>query len=156
MEPDYGPTFIQECQQNRYPLLFIDRMLDFDPGKSATALKNYSFNEWYFPAHFENSPSVPGFVMLESMTQTFIMTFLTLDEHKGKQTAFSQIKNMKFTKKVVPGDSMVISAQLESFKYGVASGKVIGTVNDSLACSAELVVVLPDVLNKMAPTKSKN
>ena len=154
MQNDFGPMFIQECQQNRYPLLFIDRMLEFNPGISASAVKNFSYNEWFFPAHFPDEPSVPGFVQLECLTQTFIMTFLTLDEHKGKKTAFSQVKNVKFLKKIVPGDSLRIEASLETFKFGVASGYAKGFVDEQLACSAELVVVLPDVVKMLSPRSS--
>ena len=76
---------IKSCQQNRYPLLFIDKIVDTTPGKEANSIKCFSYNEWFFPAHFEDDPSVPGFILVESMVQTFIMTFLTLDHLVGLQ-----------------------------------------------------------------------
>ena len=79
---------IKECQQNRHPLLFIDKIVDTTPGEEANAIKCFSYNEWFFPAHFEDDPSVPGFILVEAMVQTFIMTFLTLEEHKGKKNKF--------------------------------------------------------------------
>ena len=81
---------ILKIQRNRHPLLFIDKIIDIEPGKSATAIKNYSFNEWFFPSHFEDDPNVPGFIQIESLVQTFIMTFLSLDELKGNSTNFSE------------------------------------------------------------------
>ena len=66
---------IQECQQNRYPQLFIDSITDVVPGKSAKGFKNFTYNEWFFPAHFEGDPNVPGFVQIESLVQVFLMTF---------------------------------------------------------------------------------
>ena len=53
---------IQSCQRNRYPLLFVDKITEAIPGKSAKGIKNFTFNEWYFPAHFDDDPNVPGFV----------------------------------------------------------------------------------------------
>ena len=44
---------IQQYQQNRFPLLFVDQILEAVPGKSAKGLKNFTYNEWFFPAHFE-------------------------------------------------------------------------------------------------------
>ena len=41
---------IQECQRNRYPLLFIDKVIEAVPGKYAKAIKNFTFNEWFFPS----------------------------------------------------------------------------------------------------------
>ena len=69
---------IQKYQQNRYPSLFIDFVEEAIPGKSAKGHKNFSYNEWYFPAHFADEPNVPGFVQVEALTQMFLMTFLTI------------------------------------------------------------------------------
>ena len=142
---------IKACQQNRYPLLFIDKIVNTTPGVEANSVKCFSYNEWFFPAHFEDDPSVPGFVLLESMVQTFIMTFLTLDEHKGKKTNFISINNVKFKKMVVPGNSLKIKAKLDSFKRGIAKGSAEGFVDSDLACKAEFVVCLPDILSDLKP-----
>ena len=66
---------IQKFQQNRYPLLFIDYVETVKVGKYAKGHKNFSYNEWFFPAHFEDEPNVPGFVQMEALTQMFLMTF---------------------------------------------------------------------------------
>lgn len=143
---------IKSCQKNRYPLLFVDSVYDVFPGKSAKAIKCFSYNEWFFPAHFEDEPSVPGFIQVETLVQTFIMTFLTLDEHKGKKTNFISIDNVKFKRKIIPGDKLVIHSTLNSFKRGIAKGNAEGYIDGNLACSAEFVVALPDVLNSFKPS----
>jgi 3-hydroxyacyl-[acyl-carrier-protein] dehydratase len=137
---------IKKYQNNRYPLLFIDRITDVTPGVSATAIKCYSYNEWFFPAHFEDEPNVPGFVLVESMVQTFIMTFLTLEEHKGKKTSFINIDKVKFFKQVIPGDRLKIDARLISFKRGIAKGSVRTMREEEIICKAEFVVALPNDL----------
>ncbi|MBT5421068.1 MAG: beta-hydroxyacyl-ACP dehydratase, partial [Candidatus Cloacimonetes bacterium] len=65
---------IQECQRNRYPLLFIDQITKAIPGKSANGLKSFTYNEWFFPAHFDDEPNVPGFIQVECLVQTFLMS----------------------------------------------------------------------------------
>ena len=142
---------IKECQQNRHPLLFIDKIVDTTPGEEANSIKCFSYNEWFFPAHFEDDPSVPGFILVEAMVQTFIMTFLTLEEHKGKKTNFISINNVKFKKMVTPGDVLKINAKLLSFKRGIAKGSSEGSVDGSLACKADFTVCLPDVLSNLKP-----
>jgi 3-hydroxyacyl-[acyl-carrier-protein] dehydratase len=144
---------ILEHQQNRFPLLFVDRIDELIPGESAIGVKNFTFNEWFFPAHFEGDPSVPGFVLIESLVQTFIMTFLSIPEHKGKQTSFVKLNNAAFMRKVVPGDQLIVKATLKSFKRGIAIGDASGFVDHELAVSAEFVIALPDVLAKFRPTK---
>ena len=147
---------IKKCQQNRYPLLFVDRVFDVFPGRSAKAIKCFSYNEWFFPAHFEDEPSVPGFVQIETLVQTFIMTFLTLDEHKGRKTNFVSIDNVKFRRMIVPGEQLTIHANLDSFRRGLAKGSAESFVNGEPACRADFVVTLPDVLKSFKPTNNES
>ena len=144
---------IQQYQQNRYPLLFIDFVEEAIPGKSAKGHKNFSFNEWYFPAHFADEPNVPGFVQIEALTQLFLMTFLTLPGNKGKKTGFVSLENARFKKKIIPGDRLDIQAELKFYRRGLAKGNSVGYINGEVACSAELVIAIPDILNEFKPLR---
>ena len=143
---------IKQCQQNRYPLLFVDRIYDVIPGVSVKGIKCFSYNEWFFPAHFEDEPSVPGFIQIETLVQTFIMTFLTLDEHKGKKTNFVSIDNVKFRRMIIPGEQLIIHAKLDFFRRGIAKGYAEGFVDNQPACRADFVVALPDILRSFKPS----
>ena len=143
---------IKLCQQNRYPLLFIDKIYDIIPGESVKGIKCFSYNEWFFPAHFEDQPSVPGFVQIESLVQTFIMTFLTLDENKGKKTNFASRDNVKFRRMIVPGEQLIIHAKLDSIRRGIAKGSAESFVDGEPACRADFIITLPDVFNSFKPT----
>lgn len=145
---------IKKFQKNKYPLLFIDYIIDHKPGEWAIAKKNFSYNEWFFPPHYEDEANVPGFILIESLVQTFIMTFLTLKENKGSKTNFIDINKAKFRKKVVPGDTMIIKSDLKSFKRGIASGMASGFIDDDLVCSAEFIVSLPNAFQKLIPQKN--
>lgn len=150
-----GPQEIMRYQQNRHPLLFVDLIQEVHPKKSAIGLKNFSYNEWFFPAHFEDEPVVPGFVLIESLTQVFLMTFLTVAGNEGKKTAFVEIQGAKFLKKVIPGDSLRIEAKLDNYSHGLARGSATGFVGSDLVCSMNLVVAVPDVLNARLPQKRR-
>ena len=143
---------IKKCQQNRYPLLFVDKIFEVVPGISAKGVKCFSYNEWFFPAHFEDEPSVPGFVQVETLVQTFIMTFLSLDEHMGKKTNFISIDNVKFRRMIVPGDKLIIHAKLDSFRRGIAKGSAESYVEGEMACRADFIVALPDILSSFKPS----
>ncbi len=144
---------IQDCQRNRYPLLFIDKITEAVPGESAKGIKCFSYNEWFFPAHFDDDPNVPGFIQIECLVQTFIMCFLTLDKYKGSKTNFSSIDKVKFKRKIIPGDTLEINAYLNSLKRGIAKGYSESFVNQEPACSAEFVVIIPNVFDKYFPKK---
>jgi 3-hydroxyacyl-[acyl-carrier-protein] dehydratase len=127
--------------------------LECEPGKRVVGLKNFSYNEWFFPSHFADDPSVPGFVQVECLAQTFIMTFLTIDKHRGEKTAFISLDGVKFMRKIVPGDALKIEARLESFRFGVARGSVSSWVDGEAAASATMTVGLPSILNRLTPQK---
>lgn len=145
---------IQQYQQNRYPLLFVDEIVEAVPGKSAKGFKNFTYNEWFFPAHFADEPNVPGFIQMEALTQVFLMTFLTIPEYKGKKTGFIDAKT-RFRRKIVPGNRLDVEAELHSFRRGLATGVSHGYVNGELSCSAELQIAIPDVMVQYRPTGGK-
>lgn len=148
---DLGPLEIQKYQQNRFPCFFVDAIEEAIPGKSARGFKNFTYNEWFFPAHFEDEPVVPGFILIETLTQVFLMTFLTKPENKGKKTGFLSVKNANFKQKVIPGKRLDIVAELDSYSRGIAKGKSTGFINSEVVCQVELVVAVPDTLNLYLP-----
>ena len=157
METKFDPIYnigaydIQQYQQNRYPMFWLDVVEEVRPGEYARAKKNFTYNEWYFPVHFADEPNVPGFVQIEMLAQTFIMTFLSMPEHKGKKTAFLNLDNMRMRRKIVPGDTMIIEATLKKFSRGVAAGYVEGRVNGEFALSADIKIGLPDIMREYIP-----
>jgi len=155
MEPlkNLGAFEIQQYQQNRYPCFFVDCIEEAIPGKSAKGYKNFTYNEWFFPAHFADEPNVPGFIQIETLTQVFLMTFLTIPEYKGKKTGFVAVKNARFKRKVVPGDRLDMEADLAFLRHGLAKGTCTGYVRGKYACSVELEIAIPDILNNFKPRK---
>lgn len=143
---------IQQYQQNRYPLLFVDEIVEARPGESAKGVKCFSYNEWFFPAHFEDEPVVPGFVQIEALTQVFLMTFLTMPEYKGKKTGFISVKH-RFWKKIVPGQRLDIEASLKRLRHGLAVGISEGYIHGEVACRAELEIAIPDVMEQFRPKR---
>ena len=141
-------------QRNRYPVLLIDKVIELEPGKSAVGIKNFTYNEWFFPGHFDDEPNVPGFVQIEALVQAFILTFLSMPEYSGMKTNFTNIDGIKFKRKIVPGDTLLSHANLRSFKRGLAKGDVIGYVDGEEAVKAEFTVIVPDIFNKFFPASN--
>ena len=147
------PIEIQKYQQNRYPCFFVDCIEEAIPGKHAKGYKNFTYNEWFFPAHFSDEPNVPGFIQVEMLTQVFLMTFLTFPENKGKKTGFVSIEHARFKQKIVPGKRVDILATLDSYRFGLAKGKSIGSIDGTTVCQIELTVAVPDVMTSFIPQK---
>lgn len=148
---EFGIDKIRECMLNKYPWLFIDKVIDIIPGKFVKAIKNFTYNEYYFPAHFPNDPNVPGFIQIECCMQAFLLTFLSLDDYKKKETVDRMLNNVRVKRKIIPGESLEMFATLDSFSHGVAKGSVKSYVNGEEAISLEIMAVVIDELNKLKP-----
>lgn len=149
MITNVGAAEIDKFFKNKYPLLMIDRCTEIESGVYAKGYKNFSNNEWFFPAHFNKNPNVPGSIMLESMLDMFVMAIVTLPECEGKETADVKVNNLLFKRKIAPGERLDLECQILSFRRGIATGNARGTVDGQIACSCEITVCVPDLMVTM-------
>lgn len=145
---------LQEYQQNRYPYLMIDHVDEVIPGKSAKGYKNLTMNEWFFPPHFPDAPNMPGALQLESLAQMITIAITTLPGNKGKTTRFISAA-LKFKKEIVPGDKLIIETKVLSWSRGLLKGYGAGYTNGEIACEAEMIITIPDILEQYLPGKGK-
>lgn len=143
---------LQEYQPNRYPFLMIDVVEEVIPGKMARGYKNLTMNEWYFPVHFPGGPNMPGALQLEALAQMLTVAITTQEGLKGKVThALSH--TVRFKKEVLPGDRFEIVTEVISWKRGVAKGFGQGFTNGEVACEAEMLITIPEILEQYLPRK---
>ena len=146
---------LQEYQPNRYPFLMIDYVDEVIPGKSAKGYKNLTLNEWYFPIHFPGGPNMPGGLQLEALAQMLTVALTTLPGNKGKVTHALK-HTVRFRKEVLPGDKFIIETEVISWKRGIAKGKGIAYTNGEVACEADMLITIPDILEQYLPREEKN
>lgn len=133
---------IKELLPHRYPFLMVDKVIDLEPNKRITAMKNVTVNEEYFNGHFPGRPVMPGVLIIESMAQAAGLLMLVEEEHKGKIPYFTGIDNARFRRPVVPGDQLFL--EIEILKVRGSTGKVKGVakVDGEVVTEAELMFVL--------------
>ncbi len=129
---------IKEIIPHRDPFLLIDSIEEMDVGKRVVASKYMSPDEFWFKGHFPDYPVVPGVLMLEMCAQAGAVAMLALPENKGKIGFFGGVKEAKFRRQVVPGDTLRIEVEIVKVKGPVGIGKAIATVNGEKAVSAEI------------------
>lgn len=143
---------LQEYQPNRYPFLMIDYVDEVLPGKYARGYKNMTLNEWFFPVHFPGGPNMPGALQLEALAQMLTVAITTLPGLKGKVThALSH--TVRFKKEVLPGDKFEIKTEVISWKRGICKGKGSAYTNGELACEADMLITIPEILEEYLPKK---
>lgn len=127
---------------HRYPFMMIDKVVDWEAGKTLHAIKNITFNEPQFNGHFPEQPVMPGVMMVEAMAQACgILTYLTLGRVPAENEAnyLVGIDKARFKQVVMPGDVMNIHVDLIRNKRGVYKFKGRTVVNDEIAAEADIM-----------------
>ena len=91
---------------------------------------------------------MPGMLQVEALVQMCALTILCMPGNKGQVVYLASANNLKFSKKIVPGDKLIIKTKLHSWKRGIGLCSGIGKVNNNLACKADFTLVLPTLLNE--------
>ena len=133
---------IKEIIPHRDPFLLIDEIEEIEVGQRAVALKHIKADDFWFRGHFPDYPVVPGVLMLEMLAQTGAVAMLAMPENKGKIGFFGGVKEAKFRRQVVPGDTLRLEVEIIKVKGPVGVGKGIATVNGEKACSAEITFAI--------------
>jgi 3-hydroxyacyl-[acyl-carrier-protein] dehydratase len=144
LEPVIKTTFtVEEIRQllpHRYPFALVDRIIDYVPGQKAVGLKNVTINEPFFPGHIPNRPLMPGVLIVESMAQVGGVILTQLPGMKGKFFAFAGIDKTRFRRPVVPGDQLIMTVELLSFKMNkIAKMQGEARVDGQLAAQGEMM-----------------
>lgn len=130
---------IQRIIPHRYPFLLVDKVIEIDQGKRAVGIKNVTANEPFFQGHFPGNPIMPGVLIVEAMAQVGAVAVLSKEEYKGKLAVFAGIDKLRFREQVVPGDQLVLEAEMIALKRGIGKARVQATVNGKIAASGELM-----------------
>ena len=133
---------IKKILPHRPPMLLVDRILEIEPFKSATGLKNITMNEPQFLGHFPNKPIMPGVLLLEAMAQVGGVAMLYPEEHRGQIALFGGMDNIKFKQIVIPGDTLITKAEIVRVRGDFGVLHADGYVNDKMVASADFKFAL--------------
>ena len=130
-------TDIMKILPHRPPMLLVDRIVEIDPFKSATGIKNVTMNEPFFVGHFPGHPIMPGVLILEAMAQVGGVAMLYPEENRGKIAMFGGMENIKFKRPVVPGDQLLTKTYIVKVRGEFGVLHCDGYVDDKLVASAD-------------------
>ena len=109
METLLDALAIQKLLPHRYPFLLVDRIVELVPRERIVGIKQVSINEWFFQGHFPGAPVTPGVLVVEALAQVgAVLALREIDDRDQKLVLFTGIKEARFRRPVVPGDTLVL------------------------------------------------
>ncbi|XP_004230623.1 uncharacterized protein [Solanum lycopersicum] len=134
---------IREVLPHRFPFLLVDRVIEYNPGVSAVAIKNVTINDNFFPGHFPERPIMPGVLMVEAMAQVGGLVMLQPEVGGSKQNFFfAGIDKVRFRKPVIAGDTLVMRMTLIKLqkRFGIAKMEGKAYVGGDVVCEGEFLM----------------
>ncbi|HAU86663.1 MAG TPA: 3-hydroxyacyl-[acyl-carrier-protein] dehydratase FabZ [Lachnospiraceae bacterium] len=132
---------------HRYPMLFVDDIYEIDYGKHVRGVKNVSMNEPWVQGHFPEEPVFPGVLIIETMAQIGGFMFYSEEESKSLKAYLSKIDEVKFLRKVVPGEQLIVEADFISSFSKFAKVKCKGIVNGKAVAKAVVTYCFDEKIN---------
>jgi beta-hydroxyacyl-ACP dehydratase FabZ len=131
---------------HRYPFLLIDRVLEYEEGKSLVAIKNVTYNEAFFQGHFPSLKVMPGVLLVEAVAQAGgILLYLSIPDPETKLVFLSKIDNVKFRKPVVPGDQVRLEVEILKIKARFCHVRGRATVDGDVVVEGDVMASLMDI-----------
>ena len=137
-EPVLDIQAIQHLLPHRSPFLMVDRVVELSENR-VIGIKTLGVNEWFFSGHFPEEPVMPGVLIVEAMAQTGgILVMSGLDMPGRWSTYFLKIDKVKFKRKVVPGDVLMMVMEVVSpLRRNLVGMRGMAYVGEQLVCEGE-------------------
>lgn len=135
---------IHKLLPHRYPFALVDRIIEYVPGKRAVGIKNVTFNEPHFQGHFPQRSLMPGVLIVEAMAQVGGIVITQMPDIPKGLFIFAGIDKVRFRRPVVPGDRLILTAEVIKVKSRIGKMQGYAEVDGQRAAEAEMLFSMLD------------
>ena len=135
---------IKNIIPHRDPMLLVSTVEEMIPGERIVSTFWVDPDREIFKGHFPGEPVLPGVYSVECMAQTADILLLSMDRYAGKGPLFLGINNVRFLRKILPGDTLEIHAKLASERVEKAIATCAAEIynHGELAATGEVTLAM--------------
>ncbi len=125
--------------------IFVDRVIEVEPGRLVRGIKNISINEQVFLTHFPDHPVYPGNLIIEALAQLsgFLVELSSNSKNSEiKRAALVQVEKANFRQPALVGDQLLLECMLDSSIGNAAKLNAVAKVEGNLIAKARLTFSL--------------
>jgi UDP-3-O-[3-hydroxymyristoyl] N-acetylglucosamine deacetylase / 3-hydroxyacyl-[acyl-carrier-protein] dehydratase len=138
-------TKILQYLPHRYPMLLVDRIIDYELGKRIVGIKNVTINEPFFQGHYPGHPIMPGVLIIEAMAQVGGLLLMdAIENPDDKVVYFMTMDKVKWRRPVIPGDQIVFELEVLQLRRHTCRMKGVGYVDGNAVAEAEFMARIVD------------
>lgn len=143
----WGIEQIEEKLPHRFPFVLIDKVLSIESGPDANkrfgrkirAIKCVTATESHFQGHFPKRRVMPGVLQVEAMAQASALACILPGDEDSFDVAIASIEGARFRKPVVPGDQLLVVAEVVKERGTIFVAKAECFVDGEKVAEAELM-----------------
>ncbi len=127
---------------HRYPLLLVDRVIEFEVDRRIVGIKNISGNERYLWQRPGERAVLPPTILTEAVAQVGAILILAKPENREKLIYFMGIDRVRYRRSVHPGDVVVIEAKVRRLRSRMGVLEGVAKVGDEIVVHGTMTFAL--------------
>ena len=132
-----------DCLPHEAPALFVDEIVELDPGRSIRGAITFPTGHRVFEGHLPGEPIVPGVILIEAMAQVAGLSLVAGKdgERKNIRGYLAEVRHMRFRQPVGPDSRVEIHATLDRQFGPTTRFQVEASVNSQCVAEGEITVI---------------
>jgi 3-hydroxyacyl-[acyl-carrier-protein] dehydratase len=133
---------IETIIPHREPFIFLDEIIELEPGRRAVGLIHDVGSFYQLEGHFPGFPVMPGALLVEALAEVGAVAALSLPENKNKIAMLTGLDGWRFRKPALPGNLIRLETTLTASRSNYGKAHSLATREDEVLAEGDLSVAI--------------